>query len=276
MTEQQLPLTAALGFSRQPFDKNIPTKNLFMAQQIKQLFEMLRQFLHRRGIALITGEIGAGKSTAVRAFIEQLEPNLYDVAYIADPTIGIRGILNAIAIQLRLEGGYFKWQLLETLKQTIEKNAYDFNKTTLLIIDEVQHMNPRDLEQIRLFTNFKIDSQTPLNLILLGQPDVNKTIRLHSMQALWQRTPFRYHLTGLNNSEAKAYISHHLAIAGRTDPLFSDDVIQEIFQQAKGIPRVINNLCYACLSHIFQQHKNMVDIPTLENVLIMWDFMKNI
>jgi len=257
MKEQQLPLTHALGFAREPFDKNLSTKHLFISQQIKQLFAQLKLLLQRRGIALITGEIGAGKSTAIRAFVEQLETNLYDVAYIADPTISIKGILKSIAIQLRLEGGYFKWQLLEQLKQAIEKNAYDFNKTTLLIIDEVQHITPKELEQIRLFTNFKIDSQTPLNLILMGQPDVNKTIRLHSMKALSQRTNFRYHLSGLDKNEAKPYITHHLSVAGRTDTLFSDDVIEEIFQQAKGIPRVINNLCYACLIEIYHTNKNI-------------------
>ena len=276
MNEQQLPLAQALGFMREPFDKNISAKQLFMSQQIKQLFGQLKQLLQRRGIALITGEIGAGKSTAIRAFIERLEQNLYDIAYISDPTIGIRGILNSIAIQLHLEGGYFKWQLLEALKHTIEKNAYDFNKTTLLIIDEVQHITTRDLEQIRLFTNFKIDSQTPMNLILLGQPDVNKTIRLNSMQALWQRTTVRYHLSGLDKTEAKAYIAHHLSIAGRTDPLFSDEVCEEIFQQAKGIPRVMNNLCYDCLVDIYKHNKNFVDSPTLEKILIQWDMMKNI
>lgn len=271
MTEQPLSLTQALGFTKPPFDKNIPSKQLFLSRQIKQLFALLHQLLHRRGIALITGEIGAGKSTAIRAFIEQLEPNRFDIAYIADPTIGIRGILNSIALQLHLQGGYFKWQLLEQLKNTIEKNAYDFNKTTLLIIDEVQHLEPKTLEQLRLFTNFKIDSQTPLNLILLGQPDVNKTIRLQSLQALAQRTTVRYHLSGLDKVEAKPYVSHHLAIAGRTDPLFSDEVIEDIFQHAKGIPRVINNLCYACLLEIYQQNKNLVDTPTLEKVLIQWD-----
>jgi general secretion pathway protein A len=271
MTEQPLPLTQALGFTRQPFDKNIPTKQLFISRQIKQLFIQLQQLLQRRGIALITGEIGAGKSTAIRAFIDQLESNRFDIAYIADPTIGIRGMLNSIAIQLHLEGGYFKWQLLEKLKHTIEKNAYDFNKTTLLIIDEVQHLDTKALEQLRLFTNFKIDSQTPLNLILLGQSDVNKTIRLHSMQALSQRTTFRYHLSGMDKAEAKPYISHHLAIAGRTDPLFSDEVIEEIFQQAKGIPRLINNFCYSCLLEIYQQNKSVVDTQTLEKILIQWD-----
>ncbi len=276
MNEQQLPLTQALGFTREPFDKNLPTKHLFFSKQIKQLFSQLKLLLQRRGIALITGEIGAGKSTAIRAFTEQLETNQYDVAYIADPTIGIRGILNSIAIQLRLEGGYFKWQLLEQLKAAIEKNAYDFNKTTLLIIDEVQHISPKELEQIRLFTNFKIDSQTPLNLILMGQPDVNKTIRLHSMKALFQRTNFRYHLSGLDKNEAKPYIIHHLSVAGRTDTLFSDDVIEDIFQHAKGIPRVINNLCYACLIEIYHTNKNIIDTPTLENVLLQWDGAKYI
>jgi type II secretory pathway predicted ATPase ExeA len=166
--------------------------------------------------------------------------------------------------------------LLEQLKQAIEKNAYDFNKTTLLIIDEVQHISPKELEQIRLFTNFKIVSQTPLNLIVLGQPDVNKTIRLHSMKALSQRTNFRYHLSGLDKNEAKPYITHHLSVAGRTDTLFSDDVIEEIFQQAKGIPRVINNLCYACLIDIYQNNNNIVDTPTLEKVLLQWEGVKNI
>jgi len=271
MTEPTVTLTHALGFSQEPFDKNIPTKQLFLSHQIKQLFAQLKLLIQRRGIALITGEIGAGKSTAIRAFIEQLEHNRFDIAYIADPTIGIRGILNSIAMQLHLAGGYFKWQLLERLKQTIEKNAYDFNKTTLLIIDEVQHLIPSDLEQIRLFTNFKIDSQTPLNLILLGQPDVHKTIRLQSMQALSQRTTIRYHLSGLDKAEAKPYIAHHLAIAGRTDALFSDEVIEEIFHQAKGIPRVMNTLCYACLVEIYQQNKSLVDTASLEKVLIQWD-----
>ena len=271
MNDQPLSLLQALGFSRQPFDKNLPLKLLFLSRQIKELFDQLRHLLHRRGIALITGEIGSGKSTTLRAFTEQLEKNLYDLAYIADPTIGIRGILNSIAIQLNLQGGYFKWQLVEKLKHHIEKNAHDFNKTTLLIIDEAQLLEPKILEELRLFTNFKIDSQTPLNLILSGQPDLKRTLQLNSLKALSQRINFHYHLTGLDSGEAKAYILHHLTVAGRTDTLFSDEVISEIFQQAKGIPRVINKLCYDCLNLIYRENKNIVDLPTLEKILLQWD-----
>jgi len=271
MNEQSLSLLQALGFTRQPFDKDLPAKQLFLSAQMKQLFQLLHRFLHRRGIALITGEIGSGKSTTIRAFTEQLDKTSYEVAYIADPTIGIRGILNSMAIQLNLQGGYFKWQLLEKLKAAIEKNAYDFNKTTLLIIDEAQLLSPKTLEELRLFTNFKIDSQTPLNLILSGQPDLRRTIQLNSLKALFQRITFHYHLTGLERSEVKEYLTHHLAAAGRTDTIFSDEVINEIFQHARGIPRIINTLCYDCLVDIAQENKNIVDLPTLEKVLMRWD-----
>lgn len=273
MNPEKLSLKDAMGFQREPFNKNLPLKQLFFSKQIKQLFEQLKHFLHRRGIALITGEIGAGKSTAIRAFTEQLEKNLYDIAYIADPTVGIRGIFNSLARQLNLEGGYFKWQLQEKLKCHIEKNAYDFNKTTLLIIDEVQLLQTKTLEELRLFTNFKIDSQTPLNLILLGQPDFSKIIHLNSMKAMNQRINCRFHLTGLDHTEAKEYITHHLAVAGRTDALFSDNVINEIYQHAKGIPRVINNLCYEALMAIHQQGINIVDVPTIETVLIKFQMI---
>jgi type II secretory pathway predicted ATPase ExeA len=270
MEKKTIPLLQYFGFTRQPFDKNLPFKQLFISKQIVQLFDQLKLFLHRRGMALITGEIGTGKSTTLRAFTEQLEKNIYDIAYIPDPTIGIRGILNSVASQLNLEAGYFKWQLTDKLKRAIEKNAYDFNKTTLLIIDEAQLLTTKNLEEIRLFTNFKIDSQTPLILILSALPDLNKIVSLNSMKALAQRINFRYHLSGLDVSEAVEYVKHHLLVAGRTDTLFTDDVVNEIFQQSKGIPRVINNLCYDCLLDIYHQNKNIVDMPTLERVLIKW------
>ena len=272
MNSSNLTFTEALGLVRQPFDKNLPARQLFHSHQIKELFQALKLFLGRRGIAMVTGEIGAGKSTAIRAFTESLEPTHYDIAYIHDPTIGMRGILNAMAIQLNLEAGYFKWQLLEKLKQTIEKNAANFNKTTLLIIDEAQLLTTRVLEELRMFTNFKIDSASPLNLILLGQPELNKIIRLNSLKALFQRINCRYHLTGLEAGEICGYIAHHMRIAGRTDSLFAEEVITEIFQQAQGIPRVINKLAYDCLLEIFQQNKNQVTNDILEIVLVKWDF----
>lgn len=267
----KLSLTEALGLTREPFDKNLPAKDLFLSSQIQTLSDKLRFFLKRRGVAVITGEIGSGKSTAIRAFTEKLEKNLYDIAYVCDPTIGFKGILSQIASQLKLETCHFKWKLVERLKTYIEKNASEYNKTTLVVIDEAQLLKPEILEGLRLFTNFQFDSLSPMNLIFVGQPDFCDTIRLNSLKALNQRINFRYHISGLDKNEVNAYIKHHLEKAGRTDDLFTDDVINDIFQQAKGIPRVINNLCYECLIDIYQENKNIVDSTTFEKVLINLD-----
>ncbi|MDZ7369518.1 MAG: AAA family ATPase [candidate division KSB1 bacterium] len=191
--------------------------------------------------------------------------------YIDDPTLGLRGMLSSIAHQLNLNAKFFKWQLVPELKAAIEKNFADYHKTTLLIIDDAQHLKPQALDELRLLTNFHIDSKAPLSLILLAQPEFRKLVQLQALEAFRQRLTLRVHLTGLAQSEAAAYVKHQLEIAGRTDTLFTDDVIAEIYQQAKGIPRLINTLCYECLLDIYRQQKNVVDLPTLEKVLCQYE-----
>ncbi|MDZ7362000.1 MAG: AAA family ATPase [candidate division KSB1 bacterium] len=149
-------------------------------------------------MALITGEVGSGKSTALRTFTETLDKNHHGVVYIDDPT--------------------------------------------LLIIDDAQHLKPQALKELRLLTNFHIESKAPLSLMLLAQPEFRKVVQLKALQAFNQRLTLHVHLTGLVQSEAAAYVKHQLEIAGRTDMLFTDDVIAEIYQQAKGIPRVDQHL----------------------------------
>jgi len=110
-------------------------------------------------------------------------------------------------------------------------------------------------------------------LILLAQPEFRKFLHLKALEAFSQRLVLRAQVTGLEHNEAKAYIQHHLTIAGRTDPLFTDEVITEIFHHAKGLPRVINPALrdYDCLWEIYELHKNLVDLPTLERVLCRYD-----
>lgn len=264
-------VAAYFGFLKEPFTKDIAAKALFLSAQLQALFTRLKALLARRGMALITGEVGSGKSTAIRGFAEALEKTQYDWVYIDDPTVGLRGIWNSIATQLGLNTRFFKWQLMPGLKSAIEKNHHDFGKTTIIVIDDAQLLKPAALEELRLFTNFKIDSHSPMTLILLAQPEFRKLIQLKALEAFNQRLVLRAHLVGLSQDEAKAYVQHHLEVAGRTAPLFTDDVIAEIYQQAKGLPRLINTLCYECLWEIYAQNKNLVDLPTLEKVLCRLD-----
>ena len=263
--------TAYFGFLTEPFAKDVAAKSLFITSQLKTLFARLTQLIARRGLALITGEVGSGKSTAIRAFAESLEKNQFDWVYLEDPTIGMRGLWTSVATQLGLNVKFFKWQLMPTIKSAIEKNYHDYHKTTIIVIDDAQLLKPAALEELRLFTNFKIDSHSPLMMILLAQTEFRKLIGLKALEAFSQRLTLRAHLTGLGQNEAKEYIAHHLTIAGRTDPIFTDDVIVEIYQHAKGLPRVINTICYDCLWDAYEQQNSLVDLPTLERVLCRYD-----
>jgi type II secretory pathway predicted ATPase ExeA len=266
-TVRENQLNAYFGFLTEPFSKEIDARALYISAQLKAIFGRLAQLIHRRGIALLTGEVGSGKSTAIRAFAQSLESNQYDWVYIEDPTIGLRGIWNSIASQLKLNTQYFKWQIIPTIKNAIEKNFHDYHKTTIIAIDDAQVLTPNDLEEIRLFTNFKIDSHSPMTLILIAQSDFRKLIQLKSLEAFKQRLCLTSHLTGINQDEARPYVQHQLEIAGHTQALFTDDVIEEIYQQARALPRLINNLCYDCLMLCYEQDKKLVDLPILEKVL---------
>ena len=266
-----IDLKTHFGFITEPFSKEIAAAKIFISQSLQSLYKRLANLLSRRGIALITGDVGSGKTTAMRAFVEKLDKTQYDIVYIEDPTIGLRGIWASISAQLNLDSRYFKWQLMPKLKAAIENNFAEYRKTTVIIIDDAQLLTPEALEELRLFTNFRIDSHSPLTLILLAQPDIRKLIALKSMQALSQRIVVRFHLCGLVQDEVKAYINHQLDAVGYAGDLFSDDVINEIFHQARGLPRLINTLCYQCLFEIYMQNKNSVDVPTLEKVLCDYD-----
>jgi type II secretory pathway predicted ATPase ExeA len=268
---QNHDLNAYFGFLTEPFSKEIPAKKLFLTQQLNELFVRLKGLLKRRGVALITGEVGCGKSTAMRAFADSLDKTQTDWVYIDDPTLGTKGLFNSIATQLNLNSQFFKWQLMCSLKTAIEKSFHDYGKTTIIVIDEAQLLKPNELEELRLFTNFKIDSHSPLTLILLAQPNFTKLVRLKSLEAFSQRLVVRTHLSALTHEEAQHYVKHHLEVAGRTEHLFTDDLITEIFHQARGLPRLINTLCYECLYETFLQNKNLVDMPTLEKILLNYD-----
>lgn len=259
------------GFTKEPFNKELNAAMLFMSANLRALKQYLAHHLSRRGIALITGDVGSGKTTAIRAFVDTLDKTHHDVVYIEDPTVGLRGIWHNIAAQLNLNSRYFKWQLMPTLKAAIEKNFTDYRKTTLIILDDAQLLTPMALDELRLFTNFRIDSVSPMTLILLAQPEFRKLIQLKSLEAFNQRITLRFHLSPLEHDEVKPYIKHQLEIAGRTDELFTDDVIAEIYHQARGLPRLINTLCYQCLLEIYLQDKNIVDLPTIEKILCHYE-----
>src|SRR5438132_315722 len=212
-----------------------------------------------RAMGVITGEVGAGKTVAVRAATAALDASRHALIYLAQPGTGVRGIYVEI---VRALGATPCFQRSNLVPQTIELLAAEETergKKVVLIVDEAHLLSPEQLESLRLLGNSEMDSHSPFSCLILGQPTLRRRIRLGSFAALDQRIALRYHLDGMDLAETAGYVKHHVGLAGRSDPLFSDDAVALIHQTARGIPRAVNNLAVHSLVAAFADSKGLVD-----------------
>jgi type II secretory pathway predicted ATPase ExeA len=172
---------------------------------------------------------------------------------------GARGIHHAIVTAL---GGVPRFHHATLVPQATDALAVEYaerGRVPVLVIDEAHLLDHAQLEGIRMLTNHDLDSRSPFACLLVGQPTLRRKIKLGVLAALDQRIALRYELTGMDLSETAGYLTHHLRLAGRTDPLFSDDAIALIHQTARGIPRAVNNLAIQALIAAFADSKGLVD-----------------
>jgi type II secretory pathway predicted ATPase ExeA len=258
------------SFQFTPFSRSIPTKHLFPAQAHQEVQARLSFALHERLPALITGDVGTGKSTALRAFVHTLDHNLYPVIYLANPYLKVTSLYSQILLALQVEPAYAFNRLLPQLRATLSDLARQ-GRFPLLILDEA-HRLPHDIfDQLRFLLNDDFDSSSPLTLVLLGQPDLAHLLRFAPFQALHQRLAVRYYLRPFDLEETAAYVKHHLRVAGHQNQLFSDAFIAALHDYTKGVARQINNLCRAALLLGVTESKQILDETDLKRVILDLD-----
>ena len=248
------------GFTITPFGRGLPTSKLFVAAGQEELKARLSFLVRERGIGVITGEIGSGKSTAVRAFVDSLDPTRTIVVYTANPLIGITGLYRDMLDQLGERVPLLRQQMVLALRRCFDTLTNERKMTPVLIVDEAHLLDQRMLDELRLLLNVHMDSQAAAALILVGHSELRRTLRLSIHEALWQRTSIRFHLRGLDLTESGAYIRHQVEGAGyRGAALFSDGFVAKAFDYTKGIPRQINLVCTHALMAGCAQQKQVLD-----------------
>lgn len=252
-------LRAHYGFSRQPFGRDLAPNLLFASRAHQEAVARIRWLTGERGIGVLTGEVGAGKSVAARAATAALDPSRHTVIYLPNPAIGSRGLHMHLVYALGDVPRFHTAALINQTADLLAAETDERNKTVLLVVDEAHLLTPDQLEQLRLLTNADMDARSPLGLVLLGQPTLRRRLKLGHFAALDQRINLRYHLDGLLPDETASYLAHHLKIAGRSDPLFTDDATALIHQTSRGIPRAINNLALAALIAAYAADNSLVD-----------------
>jgi len=212
---------------------------------------------HRIGV--ITGEVGAGKTVAVRAALHALDPTRHTIIYLPNPTVGVRGIHHQIVAALGQRPLTHDATLVPQTVDALAVEQAERGRTPVLVIDEAHLLDHAQLESIRMLTNHDMDSSSPFACLLVGQPTLRRRIKLGVLAALDQRIALRYAMPPMTPQETGSYLKHHLALAGRADTLFSDDAATLIHQTSRGYPRAVNNLAVQALVAAFAADKAIVD-----------------
>jgi type II secretory pathway predicted ATPase ExeA len=252
-------LKAHYGFTKQPFGRDLAPGQLFTARSHQEAVARLRWLTDEAAIGVITGEVGAGKTVAARAATAALDASRHTIVYLANPMVGARGIHHHLVTALGEIPRFHRPALIAQTTDLLAAEHDERRKRVVLVVDEAHLLANDQLEQLRLLTNADMDARSPLTLVLLGQPTLRRRLKQGHFAALDQRIGLRYHLPGLPLEETVGYIKHHLAIAGRSDALFSDDAIGLIHATARGTPRAINNLAVQALIAAFVDGKGIVD-----------------
>ena len=247
------------GFSRTPFAKNLSPSEIVAHPGHKEAVARIRFVIDEGAIGLVTGEVGAGKTVAIRAAVDSLDQAGHTIIYLSNPLIGARGIHHHLVTALGTIPRFHRPALIAQTADLLARERDERDKQTVLIVDEAHLCDPDQLEQLRLLTSLDMDADSPLALLLIGQPTLRRTLRRGSFAALDQRIAVRYQLAPLDPTQAADYLHHHLALAGRTDPLFADDATTAICQAARGLPRQIGNLTVAALIAGYTRDRRIVD-----------------
>ncbi|BAJ00862.1 ExeA family protein [Shewanella violacea] len=251
---------AFFGLSDNPFSIAPNPHYLFLSDRHREALAHLTYGLGETGgFVLLTGEVGTGKTTVSRCLLNQLPENT-DTAFILNPSLTQQELLATLCDELSIE--YDKdpslKQLTDLLSQFLLAN-HEKGRNTVLIIDEAQHLRAEVLEQLRLLTNLETDTKKLLQVILIGQPELQQLLRRQELRQLAQRITARYHLLPLTLEEVGLYVQHRLRVAGRHEPLFNPSSIKTLHKYSGGIPRLINLLCERALMAAYGQSKVPID-----------------
>ena len=235
------------GLKEKPFENTPDPRFMYYSVKHKEaLLNLLYAVNENKGAALLTGDVGCGKTLIARTLITRLDMHDHEVAFITNPRFGEDDFVKEILFQFGLESiTGSKIDLLHSFNDLLFNNSKN-GKNNVLIIDEAQLIiNKLILEEIRLLLNLQMDDRFLITIILIGQPELKATVK--SMPQLDQRIGIRYHIEHLSPDDTYNFISYRLRVAGREKPIFGDDTIQLIYDYSKGIPRKINNICDICL-----------------------------
>lgn len=241
------------GFKEMPFNITPDPRFLYLSPTHLEALQHLKYGVtEKKGFIVLVGEVGCGKTTLCRRFLNELSPDHYDTALILNPRVTETQMLKAILTELG-ETKLARSQVdLVAQMNRVLLDRIGRGRDIVLIVDEAQNLKVDVLEQIRLLSNLETDKQKLLQIVLMGQPELKEVLAREELRQLRQRILVHYELHPLSANDVRHYIQHRLTLAGSTGrPSFTTWALRAIHRRSHGIPRIVNNLCDKALLAAF-------------------------
>jgi type II secretory pathway predicted ATPase ExeA len=248
------------GFTAKPFGKTPDPSFLYESPQHREALARLEYAVEEKELAVLVGEIGSGKTTLSRALIDRLGDSR-PVVLLINPRLTPTQLLRSMAIALGIDPPRLRSDLLEKIHTKLFE-LYESGREPVLIIDEAQLIPTKStFDEIRLLTNFQLDDQNLLSVLLIGQPELERRLDRTAYAPLRQRIGLRYHLGPLSLEETMAYIEHRIRVAGGGRNPFNREAMEQMHALSGGIPRLINALATTALLDAFGDDAETIDPP---------------
>lgn len=259
------------GLTHYPFSKEIDSCDLFIYKGWKEYQARMELLKRYRGFGLIYGPPGSGKSVGLRWLRDNLNKNLFRFFYLTDPPGSVSSFYRQLALAMDLQPAYHRIDLYYQLQNYLTELVSQKRITPIIALDECQMYPYTVLESLRMLLNFDIDSRHYVIVLLAGQPELKRRLKLAVYEPITQRIVVHYAFSGIGEDELENYLRHRLNLAGRNDTLFTAEATQAIYQIAKGILRKIDILADKALWQAASKKLKTVDresvITATEEVL---------
>jgi len=247
------------SFANTPFSRTIPIKYLYKGNDSDELIERLKYAAARQLFAVVIGDSGTGKTTTLRRFCDETNDTNYFPLYISESKLTPRTFYKCLLEQFGFEAKYYCNEAKRQLHKEIEIMKGMNGISPVAIIDEAHLLSKEMLEEIRFLLNFKMDSQSPMALILSGQTELWDKLKLQSYAAIRQRIDISCVVGRLDRAKTTEYVAAQLDYAGADREIFTEAAIEEVFKFSDGTPRLINKACTESLMYGAQNRKTILD-----------------